>query len=159
MLLPFVTAIAFVQVPRTISWTTYEPKEANFSVSFPGTFVLRDDRTKGGRLTGAYLTRGNSGFVVMYCELPSEVDPKTFLPQAWDKHIATQKYAVERRKQFDTWQGRPTYEGEYRLGDKLTGYVRLMVDGRMLIQQLATWTDAERDADTLSTFLASLKFK
>lgn len=159
MLLPIVVGIGLAQVQRPITWTPYEPKDVAITVQFPGSFHLRDDRKRGGKLTGAVLSRGSSGFAVMYCELPADVDAKTFLPDAWEKHIAAQQSVEVRSKKFDTWQGRPTYEGEYRYINSSTVFIRLMVDGRTLVQQLASWADSETDRETPSTFLASLKFK
>lgn len=159
MLLPIVVGISFAQVQRPITWTPYEPKDVAFTVQFPGSFQLSDERKRGGKLTGATLVRGASAFAVMYCELPSDVDAKTFLPDAWEKHITAQRGVQERTKKFDTWQGRPTYEGEYRYFNSSTVFIRLMVNGRTLVQQLAQWSDSETDHQTISTFLASLKFK
>ncbi|MBC8066116.1 MAG: hypothetical protein H7Y17_14890 [Chlorobia bacterium] len=163
MLLPIVAAVVFAQIQRPIEWTTYSPLGSNFSVSFPGRQSpidkAIDGRANDDRLRGASVLKNQSGFVLVYCNLPKDVDPQTFLPDAWEKHIATQKYAQVVSKQFDTWQGKPTFEGRYRLGGKLTAYVRLMVTDRKLIQQLATWPDSETNVDAVSQFLSSLKFK
>lgn len=145
-----------------IEWSTYEPKGLNFSVEIPGKGSPVDqqitDRNVRSKLLGTYLLNKFSGFVVVYCDLPTDANAETFLPDAWEKHISTQKYAEVIQKQFTTWQGKPCFEGTYKLGNRAAGRIRLVVSKNRLIQQLATWTEESYDKPSVERFFASFKF-
>lgn len=168
MLLPFIAVVTLGQQVQKVDWITVPLEGAGVSAEFPGkphplpAVVGRSSRNPEGtpaRLLGFELIRGFSGFVLVQTDLKVEEKPETFLPKAWDEHIAQKKHFVQIEKEFKQWKGYPTVEGIYQIGSKVKARVRLFVIGQRLFQQAGTWTTgADRD-ETVDRFFSSLKIE
>lgn len=165
MLLPFIATVILGQQARLwpLDWNVVVLAGTNVTVEFPQKTTSIDQSIRGrdlsDRLLGARTTHGYTGYVLVYCNLPKDADPKTFLPAAWDEHVEKMnKGSVVLSKEFGQWQGKPTLEGSYQLGKKSYYRVRLVISGNLLYQQLAVSGDGAYDKQVFDRFFNSLKF-
>jgi len=141
------------------AWLTFQDDQKAVAAQFPGWESFRP--YPGPILKGAYNRKGTSSFILVYCDLPKGTDPQTFLPKAYDDHVAGVKWARIVSREFGSWQGLPAYDGVFLVGSgtrEATARIRLVVLGNRLFQQYAQCnTLAPEDKALADRFFDSLK--
>jgi len=166
--------LAFAQASPTQEpkWLTFQDPQKAVSVEFPdfGSLQkhapfrsLNSSNSSAGApiLEGAFTRNRNSSFVLVYCDLPKDADPVTFLPKTYDDHVAKVKWARQVERKSGEWNGCPAYEGAFLIGTEereVTARVRLVVLGNRLFQQYSQWKSSSmEDKILVDRFFESLR--
>lgn len=159
MFIALIAALIF-QDAGNLPWQSFTSRDRRMSVDFPGR--IRASKNQLGRAEIATYERVESGFTVIFSDLPDGAEDLRGAVQIWMQSI--EHFRLNALKMaWGKWKGYPSFDVVLFTTEgtppQLIMRIRFVLSHDRLVQQFASWTKSSYDPTTVDWFFKSLVIK